>query len=228
MHNNNQELDTLIEEVRRELRSMLIKRRKLIQKLGYAFEKVVANPESICEEIKTSLRDEIVDKTISSRDIERYCLDKWKKKTKPQKNGKLSFSDILEQENQKKVVIGAEGTSLQEPTTGTHSADIGNEKNSSFPSNSEQEYNDNNLGQSSNSVQSEMADNSLCEIEYSLPSKVIQSYASSAFKQNSGIDKLWFNCVIDRKTGKVLSAGVGRLNERTVNNVGAKAVRNVL
>ena len=212
MNNENPDLDCIIEEVRSELRNILLKRRELIEKLGFAFEKVVANEESICEEIKTTLRDEIAEKAISSRDIERYCPDKWKKKTKPQKNDNLSLSDTLEHEGQKKVVIGAGGSSLEEPSSGCHPANIGNEKKSAFQSNSEEEYNDNDFGQSSNSLQSGMANNGLCEIEYSLPFKVVQSHASFAFKLNKGIDRLWFNCVIDKKTGKVLSAGVGRLD----------------
>jgi len=40
----------------------------------------------------------------------------------------------------------------------------------------------------------------------------MRSYASSTFKLNGGINNLWFNCVIDKKTGKVLSAGVGKLS----------------
>jgi hypothetical protein len=47
--NETSTLDSIIEEVRNELSSMLIKRQKLIERLGYAFERVVANPESICE-----------------------------------------------------------------------------------------------------------------------------------------------------------------------------------
>lgn len=69
MNNETSTLDSIIEEVRSELRSMLIKRQKLIQRLGYAFEGVVANPESICEEIKTTLRDEIAEKAISSETL---------------------------------------------------------------------------------------------------------------------------------------------------------------
>lgn len=220
MNNETSVLDSIIKEVRSELRSMLMKRRKLIQRLGYAFERVVANPESICEEIKTSLRDEIVDKTISSRDIERYCLDKWKKKTKPQKNDKLSFSDRLEQESQKKVVIGAMGTSLEEPSLGSDSANIGNnneqEARSSFQSQSVEKYIHHGHGQlPEDLVQSELQDinSGSFDIEFSLPFNNVQSYASTTFKLNGGIDRLWFNCVIDKETGKVLNAGVGRLIE---------------
>ncbi len=84
---NTSDLDTTVKEVKKELRKLLIKRKELITELGNAFERVVSNPESVCEEIKNSLRDEIRDKIISAMDIERYCPDKWKKKTKP-KNDK--------------------------------------------------------------------------------------------------------------------------------------------
>jgi hypothetical protein len=88
------ELDTIIQEVKSEFKAMLIKRRQLVKKLGYAFEKEVVNPESICEEIKNCLKEEIAEKIISSRAIEQYCLDKWKKKTKPRlENERISFSD---------------------------------------------------------------------------------------------------------------------------------------
>jgi hypothetical protein len=218
LHNNNQELDIIIEEVRGELRSMLLRRRKLIQKLGYAFEKVVANPESICEEIKTSLRDEIADKTVSSRDIERYCLDKWKKKTKPQRNDKLSFSHKFEPKNQEEVVTDTEGSLLQETCTGSHSGNIVNEKDSLFQSNLEEEDNHHNLNQlSEDMAKSELVveqyvDSGVYDIEFSLPFNDVQTYASSTFKINSGFGRLWFNCTIDKKSGNIVSAGVGRLN----------------
>ena len=198
-----------------------MKRRKLIQRLGYAFEGVVANPESICEEIKTTLRDEIAEKAISSRDIERYCPEKWKKKTKPQKNDNLSFSDILEEESQKKVVIGTMGTSLEEPSLGNDTVNIDNnneqEGNKSFQSQSVKKYIHHGHGHGQlpeDLVRYELQhiNNDSYDIEFSLPFNDVQSYASSTFKLNGGISNLWFNCVINKKTGKVLSAGVGRLD----------------
>ena len=38
---------------------MLIKRKELVLKLGNAFEGAVSDPESICEEIKNIMRNEI-------------------------------------------------------------------------------------------------------------------------------------------------------------------------
>ena len=145
MDNETSTLDSIIEEVRTELRSMFMKRQKLIQRLGYAFERIVANPESICEEIKTSLRDEIAEKAISSETLNDIVQTKWKKKTKPQKNDKLSFSDILEQGSQKKVVIDNTGISLEEPSPcGSDPATIGNnyerEETSSLQSQSVEKY----------------------------------------------------------------------------------------
>ena len=222
MDNKTSTLDSIIEEVRTELRSMFMKRQKLVQRLGYAFERIVANPESICEEIKTSLRDEIAEKAISSRDIERYCPDKWKKKTKPQKNDKLSFSDILEQGSQKKVVIDNTGISLEEPSTcGSDPATIGNnydreETNSPQSQSVENIHHSHGHGQlPEDLVRNELQlhiNNDSYDIEFSLPFNDVQSYASSTFKKNGGVNNLWFNCAIDKKTGKVLSAGVGRLD----------------
>src|SRR5690242_12359737 len=88
---NISELDVIIEQVKKEFKSMLVKRKELILKLGKAYEKVVSNPESVCEEIKNVLQEEIAEKIISSRDVERYCPAEWKKKTKP-KNDSLSIS----------------------------------------------------------------------------------------------------------------------------------------
>jgi hypothetical protein len=97
---NGSNLDEIIQEVKQEFKSFLVKRKELILKLGNAFEKLVPKPESICEEIKTVLHEEIAEHIISSRDIERYSPDKWKKKTKPQKNDKLSFSNKQAEEKE--------------------------------------------------------------------------------------------------------------------------------
>lgn len=90
-YQSNSELNATVAQVKQAFNEFLIKRKDQIIKGGIAFEKVVANPESICEEIKNVLQDGISQRLISRRDIERYCPDKWKKKTKPIKNDKLSF-----------------------------------------------------------------------------------------------------------------------------------------
>jgi hypothetical protein len=112
---NNSDLDAEIEAVKQELRSMLIKRRQLVERLGYAFEKVVADSETICEEIKNCLKEEIAEKIISSRLIEQYCPDKWKRKTRPKlENEKNSFSDKSEEEPRRKITIDTQGNPVQE------------------------------------------------------------------------------------------------------------------
>lgn len=108
---NRSDLDIIIEKIKRELRNLLIKRKELITKLGNAFERVVADPESVCEEIKNCLREEIRDKIISARDIERYCPDKWKKKTKP-KNDNLSFSKQVEENPKQRIAPTQDGKSF--------------------------------------------------------------------------------------------------------------------
>ena len=104
-------LDEIIQEVKQEFKSFLVKRRELILKLGNAFERVVADSESICEEIKNVLRDEISEKVISSRNIEMYCHSKWKRKTKP-KNEISSFSTNAEREN-KVIAIDTQGNQIR-------------------------------------------------------------------------------------------------------------------
>jgi hypothetical protein len=112
---NSTELDAIIQEVKHEFRLMLIKRRELIQRLGNAFEKIVSDLESICEEIKNCLKDEIADKIISARDIERYCPEKWKNKTKPErKNDKLSFSQKSHHKKSATIAIDTKGRPVQE------------------------------------------------------------------------------------------------------------------
>jgi hypothetical protein len=88
----NSNIDVIIKEVKQELRAIFVKRKDQIIRLGNEYEKAVADPESICEEIKNSLKEEIAEKIISVRTIELYCYPKWKKKTKP-KNETFSFSN---------------------------------------------------------------------------------------------------------------------------------------
>jgi hypothetical protein len=126
--NNRSVLDATIKEVKKGFRKLLIKRKELIIRLGNAFERVYAsNPESVCEEIKNCLQEEIADKIISARDIERCCHDKWKKKTKP-KNDKLSFSKPIEkpqQKTQQQIAATQEGKSVivNEPSSNTEAFD---------------------------------------------------------------------------------------------------------
>jgi hypothetical protein len=108
---NDSNLDEIIQQVKQEFKRFLVKRRELILSLGNAFERVVADPESICEEIKNVLRDEISEKVISSRNIEMYCPSKWKRKTKP-KNESSSFSTNAEREN-KLIAIDAQGNQIR-------------------------------------------------------------------------------------------------------------------
>jgi hypothetical protein len=77
---NRSDLDATIKEVKQEFKNLLIKRKELITRLGNAFESVVSNPESVCEEIKNCLQEEIADKIISKRDIERYCHEAGRKR----------------------------------------------------------------------------------------------------------------------------------------------------
>ena len=124
---NDSDLDEIIQQVKQEFKRFLVKRRELVLRLGNAFERVVANPESICEEIKNTLQDEIADKVISARNIEMYCPSSWKRKTKP-KNENSSFSTNKEEERENKLIaIDTQGSTVYERKliAGTRQAYIG-------------------------------------------------------------------------------------------------------
>jgi hypothetical protein len=112
------DLDSIINEVRIELRSILIKRRELIEKLGFAFEKVVSNKENISEEIKNCLKEEIALGIISTRTIEQHCRPEWKKKTRPKHENEIfSFSQSKpeeEDQRQREIILDNHGNPVQE------------------------------------------------------------------------------------------------------------------
>ena len=120
--NDNSDLDAIIDEVKKEFKMMLGKRKELIITLGLAFEAKVSNSESVCEEIKNALHEEIAQKLISTRDIERYCLDKWKRKTKPKKEkiDKMSISGD-ERQDTSKLLVHADGSTITESPDVTNS-----------------------------------------------------------------------------------------------------------
>ncbi|MGC2572770.1 MAG: hypothetical protein WA364_14760 [Candidatus Nitrosopolaris sp.] len=129
---NRSDLDTTIKEVKQEFRShhqqLLVKRKELITRLGKAFEAVISNPEDVCEEIKNCLKEEIVQRIISRRDIERYCPDRWKKRTKP-KNDKLSFSKQVEEKPQQMMIaVTQEGkpVTMNDRSSNTEASDVVN------------------------------------------------------------------------------------------------------
>lgn len=113
--NQNPELDKVIEEVKGELRIILMKRRSLIEKLGLAFEKVVTNKESICEEIKNCLKEELALAIVSQRTIEQTCRPEWKKKTRPKlENENFSFSYHKPKEKQREIILDNHGSSVRD------------------------------------------------------------------------------------------------------------------
>jgi hypothetical protein len=98
--NNRSEVDLVIVQVKQELRSLFVKSEDQIKKIGNALKKVVKKEESICEEIKIALKEEIAEGVISTRTIELHCPPEWKRKTKPKQreNEKISFSKLQQQQ----------------------------------------------------------------------------------------------------------------------------------
>ncbi len=117
LNDDNSSIDAVIAYVKEEFKNILAKRKDLIIKLGEAFERKVSDHESVCEEIKNALREEIAQRLVSTRIIELHCLDKWKRKTKPkkvEKNENFSFSR-QEQHVNPPIMIDTHGNSVTEP-----------------------------------------------------------------------------------------------------------------
>jgi hypothetical protein len=112
---DNLDINTVIDDVRQEFKNILVKREELVKILGEAFEKI-HQKEDVCAEIKKELREEIAQGLISRRDIERYCPDEWKQKTKPKKgeNEKMSFSRP-KREAPPQLLVCDDGNSVVEP-----------------------------------------------------------------------------------------------------------------
>jgi hypothetical protein len=111
---NRTEVDAMIEEVKRELRSVFVKTDEQIKRLGNALKKVVKREEGICEEIKNALKEEIAEGVISTRTIELHCPSEWKRKTKPKQheNEKISFSKVEEKTQQQQIAVTQDGKSV--------------------------------------------------------------------------------------------------------------------
>ena len=108
------ELEAVIVQVKQELRSLFVTSDEQIKKLGNAIKKVVKKEESICEEIKIALKEEIAEGVISTRTIELHCPPEWKRKTKPKQreNEIFSFSKGEEKPQQQEIAASHEGKSV--------------------------------------------------------------------------------------------------------------------
>ena len=111
---NRSELEAVIVQVKQELRSLFVTSGEQIKELGNAIKKVVKKEESICEEIKIALKEEIAEGLISTRTIELHCPPEWKRKTKPKQreNEKISFSKGTEKPQQQQIAATQEGISV--------------------------------------------------------------------------------------------------------------------
>jgi hypothetical protein len=117
LNDANSSIDAVIAYVKEEFKNILAKRKDPIIKLGEVFERKVSDRESVCEEIKNALREEIAQGLVSTRIIELHCQDKWKRKTKlkkVEKNENFSFSR-QEQHVNPPIMIDTHGNSVTEP-----------------------------------------------------------------------------------------------------------------
>lgn len=86
------DLAPILEEVKTNFRHVFRKKKDTIIRLGEELLKRINRPDEICESIKYMLRNEISDNVIIARAIEIFCPREWKRRTKPLKNERISFS----------------------------------------------------------------------------------------------------------------------------------------
>jgi hypothetical protein len=125
------DLEATIKEVKQEFQNLVIKKKDLVLILGRAFQKTVSKPDSICEEIENTLKEEIEEKIITTRLIEQVCPDEWKRRTRPKKteNEISSFLNSNSGSNRQEVVMknnrspvgGSPPSDLPDPITPSNS-----------------------------------------------------------------------------------------------------------
>jgi hypothetical protein len=225
------EVDAVIEDVKRELRSLFVKTDEQIKKVGNVLKKIVKREEGICEEIKNALKEEIAEGVISTRTIELYCPQEWKRKTKPKQreNEKISFSEQLKEKPQQQMVATNQGISVTygEPAPCTEKSQVdepalvGIQKSqqiepteSKCPNCDELEEalrEATSLSTADTLLSTKNTTSVILKLEYSLPYQYVQQYMAAEYKE--GQSKVWFSVEIDIKSKKVASARTGRISE---------------
>jgi hypothetical protein len=208
--NMDSSLDSVIGEIKNSFRAMGSKSKELILKLGNELARTI-RPEDICEEIKHILNQEIREGLISAKTIERYCLDNWKKKTKPKKqNGERQLS--FPKENQP-IMITTSGKSILEDQDSNN-----NESKTTVTDDryEEVDLDDAELVDTDNphtNVKT-IKDENFLDFEFSLPFDKVRSYLIDEFSNNKGIKPIWFHGRFNRFTGIIITADLGRITDR--------------
>ena len=179
---------------RRNLRYWAGKRRNLIIMLGNKrlLEKRIRE-QDICEEIKRILHEEIIKEEISRRDIERYCPDNWKKRTKPKQkeneNDNPSFIDPPIQTEP--IVIDNEGQVIHSDSSTIVVDSIDSTRSDRKYGDSVEDHNKNGHN----------ANNDRIQFEFPFDYLQLQSYMAKEFQSHNGTKKVWVHFTMCKQTG---------------------------
>jgi hypothetical protein len=204
----NSSLDSVISEIKDSFKRIGSKSRELILKLGNELTRTMRS-EDICEEIKHILNEEIREGLISTRNIERYCLDNWKKKTKPKKqteNDKLSLSGQNKQLSP--LLVATNGKEVPE----SRNIDVGyvQPKSNIDPEIEEIELEEIQSSHIKNIGLDNSYDNSKEQLEFeiTIPFRIIRKHILDPLHRQIGAKKILIHGTIDNKTSRVISAWV--------------------
>ena len=200
------QIDDIITDVKVQFKYLLFSREKLIKLLGYAYEKFLSRKEDVCEEIKNVLEEEIADHLISRRQIERYCPDEWKKKTKPKRrigNDKMSFPVAAEAENKNivKQKLYTSSSSYNKRQTiapdNEQCVSVGTDDDDLGTSSSDINHN---LDSSNAQRSKEM----VIQFSYVIPFKELLSQMQKIFKITRGKGDVWVYGMLDEASSKLV------------------------
>jgi hypothetical protein len=201
----NSNLYAVIGEVKEGFRIIGFKTRDLILKLGNELIKTL-KPEDVCEKIKHILNEEIREGLILPRSIERYCLDNWKKKTKPKKPIEKDNLSLSEEKNlMPPMLVGTDGKTVQSPDTGIEDNQVYSKME---PEIEEIDLEEIHASHIKNLDSDNGKDNrkEQTEFEITVPFNVIRKLILVPLNKQIGTKNFLIHGTIDKKTSKVISA----------------------
>lgn len=187
----NPTLEELVIQVKKEIKTLGVKRRDLILMLGKKlYESGKIRAESICEEIKNILSEEILNKEISRRDIERYCPSNWKRGQKKKNDilSSVSTSDPIP------IIIDNQGQAAEEysyPDDTNFSKEGSNDKLGIYGKEIE------------NTTHKEFK--SIANFQLSFEYETLQEHMAREYRLHQGTEKIWIHGTIDRVNCEIIS-----------------------
>jgi len=200
----NPELDTLIKDVKAQIRKFHGGIKEQIERTGdFLKEKKLVKDRDICVEIKSNLKEEIEDQIISERTIDRCCPEEWKRKTKPKKERHLSFFEDKNELEQGTVTNTAVEMSSQSRGTTLllGVGDTNSDQGVSAGDPADRKSNKIHKCDSSHEVSGKQNKESLLHFKFLIQRRDLWKDIIIPSSRQRGEDMICINAVLDKRTG---------------------------